>query len=87
MNDFNGITLIRRICVVNANLEVVYSSFVKPKNPITNYLTRFSGITKEMLEDVTTTLSDVQKALIEILPPDAILIGHSLNSDLTAMQV
>jgi RNA exonuclease 1 len=40
-----------------------------------------------MLEDVTTTLSDVQKALIEILPPDAILIGHSLNSDLTAMQV
>jgi RNA exonuclease 1 len=87
MNDFNGITLICRICVVNANLEVVYSSFVKPKNPITNYLTRFSGITKEMLEDVTTTLSDVQKALIEILPPDAILIGHSLNSDLTAMQV
>jgi RNA exonuclease 1 len=87
MNDFNGTTLIRRICVVNANLDVVYSSFVKPKNPITNYLTRFSGITKEMLEDVTTTLSDVQKALIEILPPDAILIGHSLNSDLTAMQV
>jgi RNA exonuclease 1 len=87
MNDLNGITLNCRICVVNANLEVVYSSFVKPKNPITNYLTRFSGITKEMLEDVTTTLSDVQKALIEILPPDAILIGHSLNSDLTAMQV
>jgi RNA exonuclease 1 len=87
MNNLNGITLIFRICVVNANLEVVYSSFVKPKNPITNYLTRFSGITKEMLEDVTTTLSDVQKALIEILPPDAILIGHSLNSDLTAMQV
>jgi RNA exonuclease 1 len=40
-----------------------------------------------MLEGVTTTLEDVQKALIEILPPDAILIGQSLNSDLLAMQV
>ena len=31
--------------------------------------------------------SDVQKAVSELLPPDAILVGHSLNSDLTAMKV
>lgn len=76
-----------RICVVNSKLETVYTTLVKPKNPIKNYLTRFSGISKDLLEDVTTTLDEVQKKIIEILPPDAILIGQSLHSDLCAMQM
>lgn len=76
-----------RITVVNENLETVYDSLVKPFNKITDYLTRFSGITKQMLDPVTIRLPDVQKRIREILPPDAILIGQSLNCDLHAMQV
>jgi RNA exonuclease 1 len=56
-----------RICVVNSDLEVVYSSFVMPENPITNYLTKFSGITPEMLKGVTTTLKDVQGSILQKL--------------------
>jgi RNA exonuclease 1 len=40
-----------------------------------------------MLEPVTTTLQDIQKKLVDILHPRTILIGHSLNSDLTALKL
>lgn len=44
-------------------------------------------MTKEMLDPVTTTLQDIQQKLIKILHPRTILIGHSLNSDLTALKL
>lgn len=40
-----------------------------------------------MLIPVTTTLQDIQKKLLDILHPRAILIGHSLNSDLNALNI
>jgi RNA exonuclease 1 len=40
-----------------------------------------------MLAPVTTTLPDIQKKLLEILHPRTILVGHSLNSDLTALKI
>ena len=76
-----------RICVVDSRLAVVYHTLVKPRNAITNYLTQYSGITEDMLEEVTTRLEDVQEALRSLLPPDAILIGQSLNFDLVALKV
>ncbi len=48
------IILVIQVCVVNESLEVVYHTLVKPVNPITNYLTQYSGVTREMLQDVTT---------------------------------
>ncbi|GFY53938.1 RNA exonuclease 5, partial [Trichonephila inaurata madagascariensis] len=76
-----------RIAVVNENCEVIYNTLVKPDNEIVNYLTEISGITEKMLQDVTIKLSDVQQQLQKIMPPDAILIGHSLNCDLHALQM
>lgn len=60
---------------------------MKPTNKITNYLTVYSGITASKLKDVKTTLSDVQEDIINLLSPDSILIGHSLNCDLEALKV
>ena len=108
---------------MNEALEVVYHSLVKPDTKIVNYLTQYSGITKELLANVDTRLvnvshlsinknkiktaekehwsglkntektffvlrlADVQQALQNLLPPDCILVGQSLNSDLNALKM
>lgn len=76
-----------RISIVDEEMRVVYNELVKPEAPITNYLTRYSGITPDMMKDVTTTLDDVQYYMRKNLPRDAILCGHSLNMDLAAIQI
>ena len=74
-------------CIIINLINFHIFSLVLPENPITNYLTQFSGITKKTLEGVTKRLSDVQEDLQKLLPRDAILVGQSLNSDLHALKM
>ncbi|KAI0061326.1 ribonuclease H-like protein [Artomyces pyxidatus] len=79
-----------RVCLIDFNSgKVLYDQLVKPSSPITDYLTRFSGITAEALAPVTTTLPTVQAHLLTLLSvsPTPILVGHSLESDLRALKL
>uniref|UniRef100_A0A3P8UL68 RRM domain-containing protein n=2 Tax=Cynoglossus semilaevis TaxID=244447 RepID=A0A3P8UL68_CYNSE len=76
-----------RVSVVDADGTCVLDELVKPANRIINYCTRYSGITAAMLRPVTTTLRNVQHKLKALLPRDAVLVGHSLNSDLVALKL
>ncbi|EPS41004.1 hypothetical protein H072_5113 [Dactylellina haptotyla CBS 200.50] len=75
-----------RISLINWDGDVVLDELVKPAEEIEDYLTAFSGITPTLLKDVTTTITDIQKKLQELLTGNAILIGQSLNSDLNALK-
>ncbi|KAK8175251.1 exonuclease [Phyllosticta citrichinensis] len=83
----NNKYVLTRVSVVDWDGNVVMDELVKPDEPIEDYLTQFSGITEEMLRDVTNTLPDIQKRLVEIVTPQTILMGHSLNSDLNALKI
>lgn len=76
-----------RISVVNWHGKTVLDKYVKPDLPIKNYFTQYSGITPQHLENVTTTLQDIQRSLLDLLGPDSILLGHSLESDLNALKL
>lgn len=79
--------VLTRISIVNFQGEVVYDTYVQPKEEITNYLTKYSGITEEILHGVTTTLEEVQEKILLTVSTTDILIGHSLNSDLRVLKV
>ncbi|EXJ78288.1 hypothetical protein A1O3_09449 [Capronia epimyces CBS 606.96] len=76
-----------RISLVDWHGKTVLDEYVKPALPIKNYFTQYSGITPRHLENVSTTLEDIQRSLLGFLGPDSILLGHSLESDLNALKL
>lgn len=82
-----GVNEVTRISIVNEKCESVYETLVLPKNKIVNYLTAYSGITAEMMTNVTKSLEEVQQDVRKLLPADAILVGQSLNCDLMACKM
>ncbi|XP_068279054.1 RNA exonuclease 1 homolog [Nyctibius grandis] len=76
-----------RVTVVDAKLQVVYDTFVKPDGKVVDYDTRLSGVTEDDLKNSTTSLRDVQAILLNLFSADTILIGHCLENDLLALKL
>ena len=64
--------------------KVVMDELVLPHRPILDYVTQYSGLTADLLKDVTTRLEQVQASLLSLVRPQDILVGHSLENDLIA---
>ncbi|VDO24924.1 unnamed protein product, partial [Onchocerca flexuosa] len=55
-----GESELTRISIVNECYEVLLDTLVKPRNRIVDYVTKYSGITEKMLENVNVRVEDVQ---------------------------
>lgn len=85
-DTINGLEL-TRITIIDANASIVLDSFVKPILPVLNYRTQYSGITEDLLSNVTVTLQQIQVAVLRLISCETILIGHSLDNDLKAIKI
>jgi RNA exonuclease 1 len=81
-----GLELIR-ISVLDIKGQVVVDQLVKPKNPILDYNTQFTGLTQHDLTDVSTTLADIQQKLKQLLSRDTYILGHSVENDLKVLKL
>ena len=75
-----------RVAVVDDDGAVLMDEYVVPERPVVDYLTRFSGVTREHLESATTTL-EAARARVRALARGRALVGHSLESDLHALRL
>jgi len=76
-----------RVSIVDADSKIIYDKYVKPSSQILDYLTPFSGITPEILENINITLPQVQQEILGIVSSDTIICGHSLENDLRVLKL
>lgn len=65
----------------------IMDTLVKPKHRVLDYLTKFSGITQHLLEGVTTSLEEIQATIISFIFKEDIVVAHSAENDLKALQL
>jgi len=85
----NGMELVR-LTVLDACNRLLLDCLVRTETEITDYNTRFSGITKDMFESNTMSIVSFDEAfelLKHYVSRTTIIIGHGLENDLTALRL
>jgi RNA exonuclease 1 len=75
------------LAVTSISGEVLLDTLVKPSEPVTDYLTQFSGVSAEKLADVTTTLADARSLMFGVIDAQTFICGHSLENDFHALEL
>ncbi|XP_065268669.1 apoptosis-enhancing nuclease [Emys orbicularis] len=73
-----------RCTVVNYNGDVIYDKYIRPELPIVDYRTRWSGISRQHMQNATP-FSAAQREILKILK-DKIVVGHAIHNDFRALK-
>ncbi|KAI9246220.1 hypothetical protein BDA99DRAFT_527143 [Phascolomyces articulosus] len=76
-----------RVTLVNEDGNKLLDEYVKPAEPILDYLTQYSGITPEIMKNATCSLRRAQKHVRKYVDHNVILVGHGLENDLRALKL
>lgn len=82
----DGRQVLARISLIDENGEVLLDDYVRPSEPVVDYLTRFSGLTPEDIDPSTSvhpliTNRAAHLKLRYFLDKGCIFIGHGLQKD------
>ena len=76
-----------RISIVDSNGDIIFDEYVKSKNRITNYQTRWSGLTKNKIKSGLSYEMAMKFLLENVIGKNTIIAGHSLENDLKKMKL
>ncbi|XP_028649822.1 interferon-stimulated 20 kDa exonuclease-like 2 [Erpetoichthys calabaricus] len=72
-----------RCSIVGYHGDIMYDKYIMPANPVTDYRTRWSGITKHHLRNAVP-FKEAQKEILKILS-GKVVIGHAVHNDFKAL--
>ena len=77
------------ISIVDQNEKIVLNTFVRPDNPIVDYLPHFSNLKPENFTGTSKCVTTIEcrKMILNVLGPEVIIIGHGLQEDFLRMGV
>ena len=76
-----------RVCIVDWNEEVVFDTFVKVAEPVTDYRTFVSGVREEDLTSDEAMEFDECRAKVREIIEGKVVVGHALKNDFQAMKL
>lgn len=79
--------ILARMTLLDGFGTILTDILVIPSSPVIDYLTRFSGMTEEILEKATITFEEAQRIFLSFVRSENILVGHSLENDLKVLQI
>lgn len=82
-----GKSAVAQITLVNWNEEVIYTTYVRPNKPVTDYRTYVSGIEPHHLMGKNALDFETARQQVSELLEDKILVGHALKNDLHVLNL
>ncbi|KFY17572.1 hypothetical protein V492_00553 [Pseudogymnoascus sp. VKM F-4246] len=78
-------SVLARVSIVNYNGAQIYDSFVRPKEFVTDWRTKVSGVSPKNMP-TARSFEEVQASVAEILK-DSVLVGHAIKNDLDVLMI
>lgn len=75
-----------RVVLLDGAGELLLDLLVRPANPVLDHLTRWSGITPDMIAAAEAGLAEARAAVMTHVAADTLLVGHGLENDLHALK-
>ncbi|KAJ8875063.1 hypothetical protein PR048_022953 [Dryococelus australis] len=83
VDDDGKDSILARVSLVNKFGDCIYDKFVKPRETVTDYRTRYSGVREKDFQNAEE-FEAVQKKVADVLD-GRILVGHALSNDLKVL--
>lgn len=81
-------SMLARVSVVRVPTgEVLLDEIVKPEAPIVDYVTRYSGMTPEIIEGARLDFNEARAAVKRLISRETFVIGHGLENDFAALRL